>query len=429
MSQLPASSPPPEAMVASLLRFGSHLRSRGLPASQGRMLDLFRSISWIDMRSANDFYEASRCLLVDRWEDLAAFDAAFIEFWGRARISGDGVDEPPRDDMPQIQMDTPGETGTYPASRIQTGENREQQPREGQSRPAEQPDAPRGAGLGAGILSWSPDELLRLKDFAALTPEELRACQRLLAEMEWEVTQRQSRRLVRAVKGRHIDWLRSYRRNINNGCVLLDLEYMQTKTVKRPLIVLADVSGSMDRYTRPVLQLVHTMRAGHGRVEAFVFGTRLSRVTQQLRTRDADRALQRISEVVEDWAGGTKIGHALGIFNREWGRRVLTRGAVVIILSDGWDRGDPHMVRESMSRLQRRCHRLIWLNPAIGGQVSRPVPLGMQAALPFIDDLLPARNLNDLMAVGDLLRRIDNTRPSRRGIDAAPARAAGTGRI
>jgi len=424
MVQLPAASPPPEAMVAAMLRFGAHLRSRGLPASQGRMLDLFRVIPWIDLRSAGDFYEASRCLLVDRWEDLTTFDAAFIEFWGTPVASGDGALEPPRDDQPQVEMDTPGESGNYPASRIQTGENRNQPSKEGQSRPAEQPEAPRGQGQGAGVLSWSPDEMLRQKDFGALTPEELRACRRLLAQMEWEVAHRRSRRLVRAVKGRHIDWLRSYRRNIGNGCVLLDLERMQPKTVKRPLIILADVSGSMDRYTRPVLQLVHTMRAGHGRVEAFVFGTRLSRVTRELRGRDPDRALQRISDAVEDWAGGTKIGAALGIFNREWARRVLTRGAVVIILSDGWDRGDPHMVRESMSRLQRRCHRLIWLSPALGGTVSRPVPLGMQAALPFIDDLLPARNLNDLAAVGELLRRIDSDRPARRGASPPHAGAA-----
>lgn len=389
------------------------------------MLDLFRSLPWIDMRSASDFYDASRCLLVDRWEDLDAFDAAFVEFWGLGRGGFGDSDEPPRGDQRQIEMDTPGETGTYPASRIQTGETRDQPPAEGQTRPAEEPTAPKGQGLGAGVLSWSPDELLRSKDFGALTPEELRAIKKLLAQMEWQVTHRKSRRLVRAIKGRHIDWLRSYRRNIGNGCVLLDLERMQPKTVKRPLIVLADVSGSMDRYTRPVLQLVHTMRSGHGRVEAFVFGTRLSRVTRELRGRDPDRALERISDVVEDWAGGTKIGAAIGMFNRQWARRVLTRGAVVIILSDGWDRGDPHMVRESMARLQRRCHRLIWLNPALGGPVSRPVPLGMQAAMPFIDNLLPARNLNDLMAVGRLLREVDSARPSRRGM--SPERSTGTG--
>ncbi|HZB98011.1 MAG TPA: VWA domain-containing protein, partial [Candidatus Sulfotelmatobacter sp.] len=402
------------AMVAHLLRFGAHLRRRGVPATQGGMLDLLRAIPWLDLRRVDEFYHACRALLVERWEDLSTFDAAFVEFWGRSEglPFGEGPDRS-RFQIPRSHEPAPPEAGGQaPFSRLQQTESQPTQP--GESQPQENEDAPAQRGPGAGIMSWSGDEMLRQKDFAALTPEELRAIKKLLAQMEWQVTQRRSRRLVRAVKGRHVDWLRSYRRNITHGGVLLDLVHLQQKTVKRPLIVLADISGSMDRYTRPVLQLVHTMRAGHGRVEAFVFGTRLTRVTRQLSGRDPDRALQRISEIVEDWAGGTRIGAALTLFNRTWARRVLTRGAIVIILSDGWDRGDPHRVREAMASLQRRCHRLIWLNPTLGHAVARPLPLGMQAAMPYIDNLLPARNLNDLLQVGRLLSKIDSTRPARR---------------
>ncbi len=273
-----------------------------------------------------------------------------------------------------------------------------------------------GRGEGSGLLSWSEDELLRAKDFGALTPEELRACRRLLAQMHWRMAQRRSRRLVRANKGRYIDWRGSFRRNVGHGGVLLELQGQRNKVVRRPLVVIADVSGSMDRYTRPVLQLVHTMRAGHGRVEAFVFGTRLTRVTRHLRCRDPDAALQVMSESVMDWAGGTRIGDSLKSFNRIWARRVLGRGCVVIIVSDGWDRGDPQKMTTAMRSLQRRCHRLVWLNPAMGGPSVRPVPLGMRAAIPYIDDLMPARNLNDLASVGALLEGLDGSRPARCGI-------------
>jgi uncharacterized protein with von Willebrand factor type A (vWA) domain len=157
------------------------------------------------------------------------------------------------------------------------------------------------------------------------------------------------------------------------------------------------------------------MRTGHGRVEAFVFGTRLTRVTRHLQTRDPDAALRKMSEAVVDWAGGTRIGDSLRTFNRTWARRVLGRGSVVIILSDGWDRGDPDRMSKAMATLQRRSHRLIWLNPVMGGVTTRPMPLGMKAATPYIDDLMPARNLEDLAQVGKLLNSIKSGRADRRG--------------
>jgi uncharacterized protein with von Willebrand factor type A (vWA) domain len=200
--------------------------------------------------------------------------------------------------------------------------------------------------------------------------------------------------------------------------VLLELDHQKAKQVRRPIVALCDVSGSMDRYTRPILHFVHTMATGFGHTESFVFGTRLTRVTRLLRGRDADRALVRVSAEVKDWSGGTRIGDSLRAFNRRWSRRVLGRGAVVLIVSDGWDKGDPVVLQAEIARLQRRCHRLIWLNPALGLPGSVPVPVGMRAAAPFVDDLLPARKLEDM---AELSRLIAGLKPGRRVRGRAPA--------
>ncbi|GAC1341751.1 MAG: VWA domain-containing protein [Candidatus Dormibacteria bacterium] len=410
LSQLDAAPAPPEmAVVATFLRFGAHLRERGLPANPGSVLELLRAMPLLDLHQPDDLYYAARCLLIDRAEHMSVFDEAFLEFW-QARQSGAEPDTPPPQ-LPRMSTEASDEVGLQPPSRSQGTAPAERLP--GDSTPDEREQAETGRGQGAGLLSYSPDELLREKDFGVMTADELRACRRLLSEMRWDVARRRSRRLIRAVKGRHVDWLRSQRLNIGNGGALLELERRERKIVKRRLVVLADVSGSMDRYTRPVLHLVHTMSAGHGRVEAFVFGTRLTRITRQLTGRDPEAALHRLSLSVHDWAGGTRIGEALGVFNRRWARRVLGHGAVVIVVSDGWDRGDPLKVAAAMAQLQRRSHRLIWLNPALGGPTVRPMPLGMLAARPYVDDLLPARNLNDLAQVGRLLAELSGARPVR----------------
>ena len=411
----PNDSPPDMAIVAAFLRFGAFLRRRGLPATTGRMLDLLRALAWIDLHVPDDFYWAARCMLTERVEDLPVFDAAFMAFFRPAQQRAPEQQGQSRQ-LPRSQRTEQEEENQQPlpSLRVTADVATEREGRRVQTEREAREDGDQRGTQGAGLLSWSGEETLRRKDFAALSPEELRAAKRLLAQMQWKLARRRSRRLVRASKGRHVDWRRSLRRNIGYGGCIIELERQRTKIVRRPLIVLADVSGSMDRYTRPVLQLAHTMRQGHGRVEAFVFGTRLTRVTRHLRMRDPDQALTTMSDAVHDWAGGTRIGDSLNKFNKTWGRRVLGRGSVVIVVSDGWDRGDPYKMSTAMAALQRRCHRLVWLNPALGGPTVRPVPLGMKAAMPYIDNLMPARSLNDLARVGILLASITSQRPTRR---------------
>jgi uncharacterized protein with von Willebrand factor type A (vWA) domain len=219
-----------------------------------------------------------------------------------------------------------------------------------------------------------------------------------------------------ARNGDEVDWRGSLRRNVRHGGVLLELDFQRAKTVRRPVVAICDVSGSMDRYTRPILHFIHTMASGFGRTESFVFGTRLTRVTRLLQSRDADQALLRVSGEVKDWSGGTRIGESLRAFNRRWARRVLGRGAVVIVASDGWDKGDPGLLASEVARLQRRCHRLIWLNPALQPGGERPVPVGMRAAAPFVDDLLPARRLEDMAELSRLIGALRPGRPDRRAL-------------
>jgi uncharacterized protein with von Willebrand factor type A (vWA) domain len=203
------------------------------------------------------------------------------------------------------------------------------------------------------------------------------------------------------------------RASLRRGGEVLSLATRTRKRKRRDLVLLCDISGSMDRYSRLLLQFVHTVRHSVGRVEAFVFGTRLTRITRQIRHRDIRKALDDVSASVADWAGGTRIGECLRAFNLHWAHRVLGRGAIVLIISDGWDRGDIELLAAEMRRLQRGAYRLIWLNPLLGSSRYRPQTVGMQAALPYIDNFLPAHNLRSLMQLADLLHSVEDRRPVR----------------
>jgi len=234
-----------------------------------------------------------------------------------------------------------------------------------------------------------------------------------MAEMRWHLGMRPTRRKKPARSGSYPDMRRIVRRNLKHGGELIELTWREIKRKPRPLVIICDISGSMSLYSRLLLHFIHTISNGLVNVEAFVFGTRLTRITRQLKRRDVDDAVRDVSKTVEDWSGGTRIGDALHFFNHRWAKRVLGRGAVVLIISDGWDRGDAGVLQVEMDRLQHSCHRLIWLNPLLGSPDYRPLTVGMKTALPFIDDFLPAHNLDSLIDLGNLLSTIDDSRPAR----------------
>jgi hypothetical protein len=224
--------------------------------------------------------------------------------------------------------------------------------------------------------------------------------------MRWRVSLRQTRRRIPDRQGDRLNLRRVLRSCAKHGGVPLRLTWQSRKFKVRPVVILADISGSMEKYTRLLLQFAYSVSRGLGQVECFVFGTRLTRITPQLRTKNIDRALNEVAESVFDWSGGTRIGQSLRSFNRQWSKRVLRRGAIVLIISDGWERGDVSVLRQEMRYLQHRCHRLIWLNPLLGQSSYQPLVEGMAAALPFIDDFLPIHNLQSLEALGQHLARL-----------------------
>jgi len=229
-----------------------------------------------------------------------------------------------------------------------------------------------------------------------MSAEEAEAVKRMMAHLLWKVSERQTLR-KRPGKGHLMDMRRTLRRSLRSGGEIFRWSFREPKRKPRPLVVIADISGSMERYTRLLLHFIYGMKAALDQpVEAFVFSTRLTRITRPLQIRDLDLALKNVGQLVHDWAGGTRIGESLKTFNFDWGRRVLGRGAVVLIISDGWDRGDVDLLKREMARLRRNCHRLIWLNPLLGAPDYEPLTRGIQAALPHVHDFLPVHNLASL---------------------------------
>jgi uncharacterized protein with von Willebrand factor type A (vWA) domain len=246
-----------------------------------------------------------------------------------------------------------------------------------------------------GLPTWSNLGVLATKDFAAFTADELAAGTAMLSELVWTPGERRTRRWVRGA-GPRIDLRRAIGESLRTGGDVMTLSRRRRLVRVRPLVLLCDISRSMERYSRMLLHFAHAVMTRHRRVEAFVFSTELTRITRQLRIHRVDAALAAVSHAVPDWSGGTRIGGAIKEFHQRWGRRALTGGPVVLLISDGWDCGDPAELAAQIARLQRSSHRLIWLSPLLGTADYAPLTRGLRAALPFVDDFLPARTLTNL---------------------------------
>ncbi|MFV9507420.1 MAG: vWA domain-containing protein [Oscillochloridaceae bacterium umkhey_bin13] len=378
--------------------FAALLHATGVAVGPGQVLTGLDALSQVTITEREQFRAALRCTLVRRHEDLAMFELAFALFWQA------GTNAPLAPD--QLEQALPLIAARQRQLRLP-------------HRPAETdaPSPPESEAHQPELrLAFSYDEVLRQKDFAQCSWEELAACKELIRRMPWQVTTRPSRRQQVAPRGRQLDLRRTLRAARRTGGEPLRLARRQPRPVRRPVVLICDISGSMERYARLLIQFAHALRAGLGQVESFVFGTRLTRITRQLRHADLDAALDAVSQQVCDWSGGTRIGAAIKQFNYAWGRRVLGSGPVVLLISDGWDRGEPELLAREMDRLQRSCHRLIWLNPLLGRPGYAPLTVGLQAALPFVDDFLPVHNLASLEQLGQHLAQLPTDRPKRRQI-------------
>lgn len=379
-------------LLHNLLLFGRLLRGLGLDVNTGRVMDLVHALNYLEIGHKSDFYYAARTLLVHDREDLPLFDQAFEMFWKKpveewitANLGG------------MIPKRRPPRPLTAPPP---PSEERDDEPkRDPNANDQEQP-------LFLVTRTYSAQERLRRKNFADLTGEELDAVKKLMRELTLHLGERRTRRLHPGL-GQRLDLRRTLRQSYKTHGEILTWATREPKHKPRPIILIADISGSMERYTRLLLHFIYGLaQAHHQPVEAFVFSTRLTRITRQLQYKNVEQALHEVSDAVHDWAGGTRTGDSLKTFNFDWGRRVLGHGAIVLIISDGWDRGDPLLLHQEMARLHRTCHRLIWLNPLLSSPAYEPLTRGIQAALPHIDDFLPVHNLISLEDLAKHLERV-----------------------
>jgi uncharacterized protein with von Willebrand factor type A (vWA) domain len=382
------------SFVDNLVAFSRLLRRVGFDVPVGRVLDLTEALTHVDLGSRDEVFHTCRALLVQRHEQLTTFEEVFDAFW--------------RDHTnPFATSATRVRDARTAAARASTSA--------GILPPEESSDAGEGRdeSIEGVVQTWSDVGGLAQKDFAEFTPDERARARLALEQLDWIPGERRTRRWIRG-RGPRIDLRRALMRSLRTGGEVIALPSRRRRTKLRPLVLLCDVSGSMERYSRMLLHFAHGLAHRGGRLEVFLFATGLTRVTRQIRFRRLEHAVDAVSGVVPDWSGGTRIGPALRQFHQRWARRVLHQAPVVLLISDGWDRGDPQVLREQVARLQRSCHRLIWLNPLIGTLDYAPLTRGLQAALPFVDDFLAARTLADLAELAVHLSAIAATPPSRR---------------
>jgi uncharacterized protein with von Willebrand factor type A (vWA) domain len=412
-----------ERVRANLLRFGRRLRAAGMPVGSGQVLGSVEAMAAVEVHRRDDVYSAAKATLVTSPQQIPIFDAEFSRFWrDLSRQEPLPLEQfVPSEDQESLGLPQP--PGAKQEPRSGEGRTGSEQERtvlvvEGTEH-ADESDADEEYEVPPeDVLIFSAREALRKKDFSQLTPEELAEARRIIEGMNWRLGTRQTRRRQRAVRGDLIDYRQTLRGSLKHGGMPVELRWRKRKERMRPLVLICDISGSMDRYARLLLRFVHALEHGLDGVEVFVFGTRLTRITRELRRRDVDQAIEKVVASVDDWSGGTRIGEAIKTFNFRWSRRVLRSGATVVVISDGWDRGDPVVLGQEMARLQRSSRRLIWLNPLLGAPGYQPLTQGIRAALPYVDHFLPVHNLRSLEALAALLSSVEDQPPVRRQISS-----------
>jgi len=361
-----------------MIRFATVLRREGLPVTLVQTTDAVRALEQLDLGDRDELRRGLRSVFVGRSEEIPVFDHCFDEFW---RHLGDDATGLPGLVQPMPTADDSTNAGA-------SGDKRDAIALEtwGGDDDAEDSEP-------LGVPAVSDQEALAGRDFSTFTPDQLDEVYRLTVQIARRLARRLSRRRRPVGRRGRIDLRRTLRANLNRGD-LIDLRFRRRKRRKVRLVLLCDVSGSMDLYSRFLLQFLFALQNVFGRVETFTFSTRLTRVSEHLKGRSYRQVLRRLTDV-RDWSGGTRIGESLAQFNREWSH-LLDRRTIVIVLSDGWDTGEPDVLAAELLRIKRRAGRLVWLNPLLGNPSYEPLTRGMAAALPLVDDFAAAHNLTAL---------------------------------
>jgi hypothetical protein len=373
----------PRDLAGAVARFGALLRRQGLPVTLIHVTDAVRALDHLDLGERNEVYLGLRAVFVGRPEDVPVFDRAFDLFW-RVATEADSIAEAL---MPALPEEAPA--------------TERESPRESLALDAWGDDTADDGDEPLGVPAASEREAMTTQDFATFSADQLEAVYRLTVQIARRLARRISRRRRPSARRGRLDLRRTLRANLTRGD-LIDLRFRRRKRRKVRLVLLCDVSGSMDLYSRFLLQFLFALQSVFSRVETFTFSVHLTRVTEYLRTRSYREVLRRLT-AVRDWSGGTRIGESLAEFNRRW-PGLVDRRTIVIILSDGWDTGDPDTLAAELLRIKRRAGRVIWLNPLLGNPSYEPLTRGMAAALPLIDHFAAAHNLAALRALAGTLR-------------------------
>jgi len=378
--------------------FGDRLRTAGLPVSVDLASRFAHALALVRPVSRRRLYWTARAVFVSDRSQVKAFDAVFRAVFGSQPAAPGPTVEDART-APAPADDRPAADSARSAPELLSGGASSASP------PPRDPNLPRDEDLRDQLVPLSPsdEEVLRQKRFDALSPHELAALYELMTQMEIATPRRRTRRAERYRHGDRIDLRRTLRGSLRTGGDPVRLRRRRRRVVPRRIVLLCDISGSMEPYARAYLQFLTCAAGGARRAEAFVFATRLTRLTRALRSRNPERAIQNAAAAAPDWSSGTRIGDALKAFNDRHGRRGMARGAVIVILSDGWERGDPNAVGREMERLRRLAHRIVWVNPRAGAEGFVPRAGGMAAALPYCDALVSGHSLASLGEVVDAI--------------------------
>ena len=372
--------------ITHIILFGRKLHDAGIDVNSANLIDFSRSLRYIDIANRRDFYAAALASLIINREDMELFTLLFNEYWGTIETA----------EEPAFTEKKTGE-GTADSGDME----QERQRSEGDNTDDRDEEDAESEQTG-----YSSRELLAQKDIDAMTDEELEQARKVIAELIAVLANRRSRRFKPAKSGAQLDFRKIFRRSMPYGEYCLKPAHRTHRLKKNKLILFCDVSGSMERYSRFLIQLICAMGAKISNIEVAVFSTRMTSITPYLNRRDIDEVVQQMSEQVHDWAGGTNIGGCLRELNEQQAHQMLSSHTIAVILSDGWDQGDADLMRDEMEQLRRRVHRIIWLNPLLGNASYQPLCKGMQTALPFLDHFLPVHNLESLAGVTKLLRTL-----------------------
>src|SRR2546427_7949795 len=363
--------------IADVVTFGRSLKDVGIPVRVGQIIDASRALEFVDVGCRSDFYTALRANLISRKEEIPLFNRVFDSFWEDRRLDATAA-------VTLKETIQPLSGSDVTLMNLEDGE---------------------GQG-SAGSSAYSLVEILSKKDFSEMSIEDSLEMRRAILRIAARIATRLSRRRKPDKSANAIDLRRTMRNSLNHGGDIVEFARRRRKVKKTRIVLLCDVSGSMERYSRFLIQFMYGLQNELWGVETFVFSTSLSRITHLIRTKEIAGALERISHSVLGWSGGTNIGRSLAAFNRDFAPSLVTHRTVVVIISDGWDRGDVGLLEREMQDIKRRCKKIIWLNPLLASENYEPLCKGMQAALPYLDLFLSVHNVNSLVTLGRTLEKM-----------------------